>query len=104
MLTILAQSTEYVLVPLSAIGPGGPVNPTADTVQFAFVPTTSGTVSPASYVTGTWLVPVANTYYAACNIGPLGTITLTPGIYTVWVKVTDNPEVPVRTPGQIQIQ
>jgi len=101
MLTYLASSTEYVFVPVSAAGVNQPYNPTGDVVQFAFEP---GAVAPGTWYTGTWFVPVANTYYAACNIGPSGVVALTPGIYTIWVKITDNPEVPVRTPGQIQIQ
>jgi hypothetical protein len=101
MLTLLASSTEYVFVPVSALGVNAPLNPTSDTVQFAFV---QGATAPSSYVGGTWFVPQANTYYAACLVGPAGTVTLTPGIYTVWLKISDNPEVPVRTPGQIQIQ
>jgi hypothetical protein len=103
VLTVLASSTEYVFVPVSAMGSGSPVNPVGDVVQFAFLP---GNTAPgtASFVTGTWFSPIANTYYAACLVGPLGSASLTPGTYTIWVKITDNPEVPVRTPGQLQVQ
>lgn len=105
-LTILASSSEYVYLPVSALGTGAPLNPTADPVAFGFIPSPAGTGTPGTWYTGTWFVPVANTYYAACQIGPFGTgtVSLAPGIYTMWVRITDSPEVVIRTPGLIQIQ
>lgn len=108
-LTFLASSTEYVFVPVSALGTSAPYNPTADVVAFGFITSPTGTGTPGTWYTGTWFIPTANTYYAACLLGPGGTgtvppVSLAPGIYTVWIRISDSPEIPVRTPGLIQIQ
>jgi hypothetical protein len=34
--------------------------------------------------------------YARCLVGPGGTTTLAKGLWAVWVKLTDNPEIPVK--------
>lgn len=101
MITILAQSLEYVQVQVTVPGTSQPYNPTSDVVQFAFE---ANGAAPVTWYTGTWFTPVANTYFAQCLVGPSGTVTLTPGLYTVWVKITDNPEIIVRTPGMIRVQ
>lgn len=101
MLTILAQSLEYVQVQVSAPGVNGPYDPTGDVVQFAFEPSSA---APSTWYTGSWFTPVANTYFAQCLVGPSGAVTLTPGTYTIWIKITDSPEIVVRTPGSLQVQ
>jgi hypothetical protein len=42
-------------------------------------------------------------YIAQCLVGPDGGVTLATGTYTIWVKVTDNPQVPVEPVDLLQI-
>ena len=85
----------------SAKDNGATVNPTADTVQMAFI---SGGAEPAG---GDWKTAVAetdgttnpDTHLARCLVGPGGTATLADGTYDVWVKIADSPETPVKKSG-----
>lgn len=80
-------------------------NPTSDVVQFAF--TEGYGVTPSVWVTGSWdsTVVQGSWYNAKCLVGPgAGGTALAAGTYTVWLKVTDNPEIPVRQTGTLIIQ
>ena len=113
MLSLYAQSTQYIEVPVT--NEQG-INPTSDVVQFAFL----GPVSNQSqaneqvpsanttYYTGLWpstssVANMPNTFIAAILVGPAGTVTLTTGTYLMIVRVTDSPEVPVLFSGPISI-
>lgn len=103
MLTLSTLTLEYVRIQVSAAAAGTPINPTGDTVTMAFV-TPGATPGVADWHTATWDTATANGVYTAqCLVGPGGTATLPAGVYSVWIKVTDNPEIPVRQAGQIQI-
>jgi hypothetical protein len=106
MLAISSASTEYIRVPVASERSGAPYDPTGDTVVMAFLagagPPESGDWKTASWDTDVTTYPP--TYLAQCLIGPSGgTVTLTAGVWSVWVKITDSPEVPVRRAGQIKI-
>lgn len=103
VLTLSMLSLEYVRVRVSATVAGSPVNPTGDPVQMAFI--TPGAVpGPGDWNTAGWdTAPTGGVYTAQCLIGPGGTITLPAGVYAVWVKITDNPEIPVRQAGAIRL-
>ena len=99
-------STEYVLVPVSAAKSGASYNPTADTVQFAFMPTATQVPQVSDWVSGSWDTDSGNVLYpysAKCLVGPSGTITLGIGNYVIYLKITDNPEIPVLVGGQLAI-
>lgn len=100
-MNISSLSTEYIKVPVTATVSGVAINPTTDTVQFAF---TAADVNPvlADWKSGTWETS-GGVYYARCLVGPAGTVTLAAGDYWVWLKVTDNPEVPVRAVGALRV-
>lgn len=106
MITQSAVSLQYVQAAVTATAAGAPVNPTSDVVQFAFMP---GSTAPGSsdWKTGTWdgTAPrlTGNGYLAQCLVGPGGTIALAAGTYTMWIKITDSPEVPVMQVGLLQI-
>jgi hypothetical protein len=104
-LVIPVGSLEYVRVPVYATSSGAQVNPTGDVVQMAFLPGSqapeSGDWKTASWDTDATTTPT--TYRARCLVGPAGTVTLTRGTYTVWVKITDSPEVPVRAVGSLKV-
>lgn len=99
-------STEYVLVPVTATKGGVSYNPTGDTVVFAFMPQATQEPGNSDWVSGSWQTDPSSLLYpylAQCLVGPAGTITLGLGSYYIYVKITDNPEIPVRVAGQLQI-
>ena len=102
MITLSRLSTEFVQIAVAATVNGAPVNPTGDTVQMAF--TKDGAIPGSGDWHGASWETAGITYYAQCLVGPVnGGVVLTPGTYSIWLKVVDNPEVPVRSPTQLKI-
>ncbi len=106
--TFSATSLEHVVAPVSAHRNGAAVDPTGDTVAMAFIASPPETAAPtagdwksASWETNTAANP--DLYEARCLVGPSGAITLTPGTWYVWVKITDSPEVPAKYCGVIRV-
>jgi hypothetical protein len=100
-------ATEYVLIPVSATKSGEPYDPTGDAVQFAFAATATYVPQDSDWVSGSWDTDPANILYpysAKCLVGPAGTITLGIGTYVIYIKVTDDPEIPVLIAGQLSVQ
>ena len=98
-------STQYVQVQVTARSASG-YDPTGDTVQFAFTPLTYPQTQPGSgdWHAGSWATFPGPAYWAQCLAGPAnGGISLAVGTYQVWVKITDNPEVPVLQPFLLEI-
>ena len=99
-------ATQYVLVPVSATKNGAAYNPTADTVQFAFMSNPVQQPGVSDWVSGSWETVATNVLYpynARCLVGPTGSTVLTLGTYVMYVKITDSPEIPVETAGQLTI-
>jgi hypothetical protein len=101
-----SASKEYVKVPVSAKESGSAVNPTGDTVNMAVTTAADGDAvtswATASWETDSTVSPAK--YYARVLIGPGSNIgQLAIGIYNVFVKITDSPEVPIKYAGQIEI-
>jgi len=98
---LTALSTEYLRVQVTASSAGATVDPSADTVQFAFPATT---VQPSVWYSGSWET-ISGVHYARCLVGPTGgVVTLTVGnSYDVWVKITDSPEIPVRKVATVAV-
>lgn len=97
-------STEYVRV---AIGTTPAVDPTSDNLQMAF-PVTGNEPITGDWKSATWesdTSTVPTTYYARCLVGPGpgAVVTLTDGLYDVYVKVSDNPETVVKNTGALAI-
>jgi len=85
---------------------GASYNPTADTVQMAFMPQPTQVPQPSDWQSALWATVTSNIVYpyaAYCLVGPGGTITLGIGTYVVYVKITDNPEIPIRR-SQLQLE
>lgn len=96
-------STQTVLVPVTATILGAPYDPTGDAVALAFL---ANGVTPSS---GDWHAATWQTFgganYAACLVGPAnGGVVLAMGTWTTWVRVTDNPEVPVMQAGYLNVK
>lgn len=103
MLTQSSLSLEYIRVPVSVKESGSPIDPTSDSVALSFP--TEGS-APTLWNPGTWetdATTTPTTYLARVLVGPNGDIELTAGLYDVWVRITDNPEVPARKSGNLQI-
>lgn len=102
---ISALSLERVRFPVSADSAGVPYNPTAATVQAAFMATDAGEPGGGDWKACTWDTTLIGTYVAGCLVGPGGTVTLAAGLHTVWVKITDATagESPVRQVGQLLV-
>lgn len=105
MYTRPATSLAYVIVSIGPRFAGVLVDPTVDTVEMAF---TAEGVAPISgdWKAGSWETDTSlfePIYYARCLVGPSGTTTLTAGVWDTYVRVTDNPEIPVLAVGQIRI-
>jgi hypothetical protein len=102
-LVISSASLEYVKARVFAKMSGAVIDPTADVVTMAFLASdadpVSGDFKAASWETDTTTDP--DSYFARCLVGPGGAATLTDGIYTVWVKIADSPEIPVKRAGQV---
>ncbi len=106
MITRSVLDTRYVALPISATGPtGAPIDPTSDTVQLAFMPVPIG-ANPGTgdWHTGSWATVAPGTYQAQVLVGPNGGVALAVGFYRIWVKVTDNPEVPVIPADYLKIE
>jgi hypothetical protein len=98
---MLATSTMLVQVPIQATLDGEPYDPTGDVVSMAFV---VGSGQPASFNSGSWQTTVQGYYLAQCLVGPEnGGVVLAPATYGIFVKIVDNPEVPILPAGSLQI-
>lgn len=84
------DTLEYVRVTVSE----GGVDITGDDVQLAFVVEGTAPVE-LDWEDADWEVG-GPPYVASILVGPGGVLELTEGKYEVWVRVTDNPEIPVR--------
>lgn len=93
-LTLEADSLEYVRLPVSADG----LDLSADPVELAFTDMRS---NPQS---GDWQAAVWDEGAARILVGPGGDITLASGIWRIWVRVMDNPEVPVLRAGTLTVR
>lgn len=97
-------ATMYVQVPVSAKEAGLPIDPTGDAVTMAFTrgaDPESGDWKTASWDTDPTTTP--DTYLAQCLVGPSGAVTLGRGLWDVWVKVIDSPEVVIVPAGQLEV-
>lgn len=95
-LSVPVGSKQYVRVPVEDITGA---DPTSDVVEMSF-PRIG--VDPTTFVTGSWMT-ISGVHYARCMIGPGTSAILTVGYYDVYVKVSDNPEVPVLYAGTLEV-
>ena len=100
-------SLQYIGIPVKASTlAGAAYDPTSDTVQMAFMPTPTQVPGLSDWQVAIWATVTGNLVYpyaAYCLVGPGGTISPGIGNYIIWLKVTDNPEVPVIIAGQLEI-
>jgi hypothetical protein len=117
-LRVSSLSTEYIRVPVAALDDEGAlVDVTGMDVELAFVDTgvepddESGSEDwwEADWETSelAWVdvgaTRVQTPYKARVLIGPAGDVDLGDGTFDVWVRITDQVEVPVRLAGGLTI-
>lgn len=99
---ISTASTEYVQVPVRATDNGVVVDLGSATVEMAF---TRGDAPATWYESGvdadTSSTPT--TYRVQCLIGPSGEVALGVGLWQVWVRITDSPEIVVKQAGSLKV-
>jgi hypothetical protein len=91
---------------VAASSAGVDIDPTIDAVALAFV--AQGSLPAAGdWKTGSWLndtTTVPTTHFARALVGPSpGVVTLAPGIFDVYVRVTDSPEQPIKKAGSLRV-
>ena len=99
-------SLQYYFVPVQVTKLGIAYNPTGDTVAFAFMPTPTQVPQNTDWVAGHG----TPTRPASCSptprnasSAPRGRSPSASGRTSAYLKVTDNPEIPVEIVGQLQI-
>jgi hypothetical protein len=80
-----------------------PYNPTSDVVEAAFVAPGTNPAAP-DWRLGSWETK-GTSYFARALVGPGpgAVIDLPAGTYRMWVRVTDNPEIPVLEAGNVRV-
>lgn len=101
MITRSVLDTDYLAYPIVIIGPTGQhLNPTADPVSFAFMPNpANANPGTSDWKPGSWYTSINGGYTAQVLVGPAnGGVVPVPvgaGLWNVWIRVTDNPQVPI---------
>jgi len=95
-------TVEYYPVRVRPKKAGVPYDPTADPVLFQFVPK-GASLDPDEWVTGIWETDADGEFWALCLVGTGGAAVLPVGTYTVYVSVTDSPEVPQDRVGTLKL-
>lgn len=100
-------SLDDLLFPVNLIIPDGAnPDPALDVVQFQLVlgglPARAQPTEPA-WMNGFWLPAANGVLYAGVLVGPGGTLTPAPGRWAVWIRVVDNPTIPVAAIDQLTV-
>lgn len=98
---ISVLSTRFLRCTVSATNQGVMVDPTGDTVQFAFKQN-GESPTDLDWVAGSWET-TSSDYYARALVGSGGAIALPVGIYKVWIKIVIAPETLVEAVGDLSI-
>ncbi len=107
METRSSLTTEFIRVPIAASEDGFAIDPTQDTVRLAIV-ATGTTPTTLDWHLGSWESDSSSTpveHFARLLVGPAAAppIVLTAGLYDVFVKISDDPEIVVRDTGALAI-
>ena len=97
-LTQSSLSTQYVQA-LVKVTAAAPYDPSRDPVAFAFTNSRAFPAEipgPGDWHPGSWDVWPGPLYYAQVLVGPAnGGVVLSTGTWQAWLRVTDDPEIPV---------
>ena len=102
---ISSLTREFFRVPVAATENGVQVDPTADTVEFAFE--TTKAAEPAAWVAGSWETDATGpdpVYFGRIEVGLApAAFPLVDGEYWAWIKITDAPEIPIRQVAKVVV-
>ena len=93
-------TVEYYPVRVRPKKAGVVYDPTDDPVLFQFVPK-GGSLDANEWVTGIWETDADGEFWALCLVGDVA--VLGAGTYSVYVSVTDSPEVPQDRVGTLKL-
>jgi len=106
-LTQSALSTQYQQTLIAVTSVDGDYDPTSDTVSWAFTNATAYPQNPPSdddWTDGSWVTYPNSQYWAQILVGPANDgVSLAVGLWQSYLKITDDPEVPVLQPFLLQI-
>lgn len=97
MARLSVESTEYVHSTVTA-----DQDVTGDPVQWAFTTRHAWPDATTTWVDGEWVPGAGGTAVARLLVGPAGH-ELVPDSYSVWLRITDSPERPVKFVGYLTI-
>lgn len=102
MLTISSLASPQIQVPTTLFASNGLGNPSADPISMAFL-ATKADPQAGDWKSGTWVQQPSGKWLAQVQVGPLGVITLTKGVYFHWIKVVDPTETIVECLGLLEV-
>lgn len=97
-----ALAKRYIQLQVTKYTPTGLGDPSASPVAMAFLPTGEDPVS-GDWKTGSWVQTPVGDWLAQCLVGPGGAVTLSPGIYYLWIQITDPSELVIAAVGQLEV-
>lgn len=102
---IVSTSKEFIKVAVTATKNGVAYDPTSKTVDFAFCDADEADHPTLStWYGGSWQT-VGGVHYAECLVNDTSGFDPAPGkSYGVFVRVTDNPEIPVKYAGLLKVR
>lgn len=98
---LVLGTKEYIRIPVYATKAGVDYDPTDNTVEFGFCDASDAEHHPTlTWYAGSWET-VDGIHYAKFLVG-VGYVP-TAGTYAAYVQITDNPEVPVKFAGLLEV-
>ena len=98
------SQADPVVATVKSYQAGAPLNPTTGTVQMAFMSSPLTQPGPGDWKAGGWDTNDIGEYVAQCDIGSTGAVTLTVGVWWVWVHIALAPVDVVRQVGSIVVE
>ena len=98
------SQADPVVATVKAYQAGAPLNPTTGTVQMAFMGSPLTQPGVGDWKSASWDTNEIGEYVAQCDIGSGGAVTLTVGVWWVWVHVSLAPVDVVRQVGSIVVE
>lgn len=104
LLELFTATKEYVFFPVAATdADGATVDISTDAVHVAFTEPGTEPVT-GDWIAAAWEVGGARAFLLVGGVGSGAAKELADGVWQAWVRVTDNPERPVRPVGQVSIR
>lgn len=103
ILTVSSLSRVYVRCAVALDRDGATVDPTDPALTVEMSLPTAG-AAPSSWYAAAWEADGRGGWRCRVLVGPAGAVTLAPGEYDAWARVTSAPELPVaQSPDTLRI-